>query len=51
MPFLHEFFDRDNMIVAPLYGLGQIPKNVVTACAAPLKLVGSSGAPVRVLAW
>ena len=51
MPFLRTYFERGGMIVAPLYGLGDVDGDRVTLCVAPLRLVGASGAPFRVLAW
>ena len=51
MPFLHAYFENGGLIVAPLYGLTEIPGDEVTFCAAPLRLVGASAAPCRVLAW
>jgi len=50
MPFLREFFAHGGMILCPLIGLAQLPERV-TLCAAPLRLVGSSAAPCRALAW
>ena len=51
MPFLHTFFERGGMILCPLIGLGEIPRDVVTLCAAPLMLVGANASPCRALAW
>lgn len=50
MPFLHTFFRSGGMILCPLTGLERLP-GTVTLCCAPLKLVGSSAAPCRALAW
>ena len=50
MPFLRTFFRGGSMILCPLVGLARLPK-VVTLCAAPIKLTGSSAAPCRALAW
>ena len=51
MPFLHAYFKRGGMILCPLVGLAAIPHDIVTLCAAPLKLMGANAAPCRVLAW
>lgn len=51
MPFLKMFFQRGGMVLCPLVGLERMPDNVVTLCAAPLRLVGASAAPCRALAW
>ena len=51
MPFLRTYFGDGGMIIDPLYGLGNVPNDLVTVCAAPLRLVGATAAPCRVLAW
>lgn len=51
MPFLHTFFERGGMILCPLIGLGNIARDKVTLCSAPLNLVGANASPCRVLAW
>jgi len=51
MPFLHAYFKRGGMILCPLVGLAAVPQNIVTLCAAPLKLVGANASPCRALAW
>lgn len=50
MPFLRRLFRTGAMVLAPLVNLGSLPA-VVTLCAAPLGLAGSSAAPCRALAW
>ena len=51
MPFLRTYFKAGGMILCPLVGLGEIEKDEVTMCAAPMRLVGTNGAPCRVFAW
>ena len=51
MPFLHAYFRGGGMILCPLKGLGEISEEIVTMCAAPMKLAGANCAPCRVLAW
>lgn len=50
-PFIHEFFGRGSMILTPLCGLSDVPKDVVTLCAAPLKMEQANGAPCRAFCW
>ena len=51
MPFVHEFFRQGGMILCPLVGLARLPTEIVTLCAAPLRLAGANAAPCRALAW
>ncbi len=51
MPFVRGFFRQGGMILCPLVGVGKLPSETVTLCAAPIRLIGTSGAPCRVLAW
>ncbi len=51
MPFVNEFFRRGGMILCPLVGLDRLPTQIVTLCAAPMKLAGANAAPCRALAW
>lgn len=50
MPFVHAFFRQGGIILCPLVGLDRLP-DIVTLCAAPLKLQGANAAPCRALAW
>ncbi|MFH1615591.1 MAG: cyclase family protein [Planctomycetota bacterium] len=50
-PFLHKYFHKGGIILVPLVGLGKVPKEVVTLCAAPLKLEKTCAAPCRALCW
>ncbi len=51
MPFVRAFFQQGGMILCPLVGIGNLPAEIVTLYAAPIRLIGTSGAPCRVLAW
>ena len=51
MPFLRAYFGTGGMILCPLQGLGDIPTDRVTLCAAPMKLPSANCAPCRALAW
>ncbi len=51
IPFVRQFFRQGGMILCPLVGVGKLPSETVTLCAAPIRLIGTSGAPCRVLAW
>jgi len=51
MTFVPAFFGMGGMILCPLIGLGDIPRDQVTLCAAPMKLVGVNAAPCRAFAW
>jgi len=51
MPFVRALFGYGGMILCPLIGLGELPMATVTVCALPMRVVGASAAPCRVLAW
>ena len=51
MPFLRTYFMSGGMILCPLVGLGQVERDTVTMCAAPMKLAGANAAPCRVFVW
>lgn len=50
MPFVREFFRLGGMILCPLVGVEELPRQV-TLCAAPMRLAGANAAPCRALAW
>ena len=51
MSFLAEYFRRGGVILCPLVGMGELPFDVGTLCAAPMKLTGVNCAPCRALIW
>ena len=51
MPFLRTYFKGGGMILCPVIGLGDVKRETVTMCAAPMKLAGANAAPCRVFVW